>query len=78
MIKPLSAFSTEPDWNTMGMDMDMNLDIGMGGGIDATFEMPHTGFGMQNEPSGGDFFTQELLALGLGEPLPPQDMMDEL
>lgn len=78
MIKPLSAFSTEPDWNTVGMDMDISLDMGMGGGIDAAFEMPQAGFGMQNDPSGEEFFSQELLALGLGEPLPPQDMMDEL
>ena len=80
-IKPLSSFSTEPDWNTLGMDMDITLDIGMGGGLDSTFDMPQAGFEMQNEPmmsAGGAFFSQELLALGLQEQLPPQDMMDAL
>lgn len=79
-IQPLSAFNTEPDWNAIAMDMDISLDIGISGGMDSTFDIPQAGFGLQNEPlmSSGDFFSQELLALGLQEPLPPQDMMDEL
>lgn len=60
------------------MDMDISLDIGMGGGIDSAYDITQ-GFGLQNGTMHEDpFFSQELLALGLQEPLPPQDMMDDL
>jgi hypothetical protein len=62
------------------MEMDMNLDIGDAGIMDPSFDVSQAGFGLKREASipMGDFFSQELLALGLQEPLPPPDMMDEL
>ena len=67
----------EPDWNTLGMNYGYADDPVFAPGID----MPQSGYGFQDlDPSMnvGDFFSQELLSLGLQEPLPPQDMMDEL
>lgn len=57
--------------------MDMNLDDQ--DFMDPAFDMPQFAMPAEN-PSilAGDFYSQELLALGLEEPLPPQDMMDEL
>lgn len=78
-FEPLATFNTEPDWNAMNLDVNMRMDSGdsgMGNGLDMTpdiFEMPKDPI----NPN-GDFFSQELLALGLQEPLPPQDVMDEL
>jgi len=65
------------DWDTLGMDM--NLDLDEGDLLDSCFDVPQ--FNVQPETASvlaGDFFSQELLGLGLQEPLPPQDMMDEL
>ena len=69
----------EADWNTLGMDM--NLDMDDGGILDSAFDIQQSDFGLP--PLGpslptGDLYSQELLGLGLQEPLPPQDMMDEL
>jgi hypothetical protein len=70
----------EADWNTLGMDM--NLDIDDADLLDPSFQIPQ--FGMESSGplpmQSGDYFTQsqDLLALGLQEPLPPQEMMDEL
>lgn len=63
------------------MDMDMNIDMGDDGLLDGTFNLNAGGFDFS--PPGpsipmGDLFSQELLELGLQEPLPPQEMMDEL
>lgn len=65
----------ETDWDALGMDMNLDdPDF-----IDPAFDMPQFTMPVEN-PSilAGDFFSHELLALGLEEPLPPQDMMDEL
>jgi len=71
------------DWHTLGMEM--NLEIDNSDLLDPSFQVPQIPqFGMESSapppvPS-EDYFTQsqDLLALGLQEPLPPQDMMDEL
>jgi len=74
--------SVEADWNTLGMDMemDMNIDLDDPTLLDPGFDMPSTGFGVPDmEPSpANNLYSQELLQLGLDEPLPPQDMIDEL
>jgi hypothetical protein len=72
-----SGSNIEPDWNTLGMNYGYADDPLFTPGM----EMPQSGYNFQ-EPgpstATGDFFSQELLSLGLQEPLPPQDMMDEL
>lgn len=62
------------------MDMDMNIDLDDPTLLGSGFEMPSTGFGApEPEPSpANNYLSQELLQLGLDEPLPPQDMIDEL
>lgn len=75
--------SMEADWNTLGMDMDMDMNIDLDDPtlLDPVFDVPTTGFGLPNTelPPANDYnYSQELLALGLDEPLPPQDMIDEL
>jgi hypothetical protein len=64
-----SGSNMEPDWNTLGMNYEYADEPLFTPGM----EMPQSGYDFQ-EPG----FSQELLSLGLQEPLPPQDMMDEL
>jgi len=78
-IEPLSHFNTEPDWNAMNLDMDLNM-MNATSGVDNTFDASNDMFGLPKDPinPSGDYFSTELLALGLQEPLPGQDVMDEL
>lgn len=67
----------EPDWD--GFGMDMNIDFDDAGLADQMFDIPQYqmlegNISYQSEP----IFSQEILGLGLQEPLPPQDMMDDL
>ena len=55
----------------------MNVDLGDGGLQDSSYDFSGLGNGGSSIPNDG-LFSQELLALGLEEPLPPQDMIDEL
>jgi hypothetical protein len=69
----------EADWNGLGMDMNLDLDLDDDGLLDPAFDIsqPALGFSAQSIPA--DFFgSYELIGLGLQEPLPPQDMVDEL
>lgn len=86
------GLGAENNWDEFGMDMDM--DINMNVGIDDTglgdqmFDLGMSQFQMASEnayyPKGVLFtqpeplFSQELLGLGIQEPLPPQELMDEL
>lgn len=69
--------SLEPEWDIIPDDMDMAL--GNGGILDESLNMQHSEFGY-NAPSVpvADHFSQELISLGLDEPLPPQDVIDDL
>jgi hypothetical protein len=61
--------------------MDMNMDMGTGGILDESFDIPLSAFDFQPAAPSmpeGDFFSQELISLGLQEPLPPNQMVDEL
>ncbi|KAF8847788.1 hypothetical protein BDZ45DRAFT_698912 [Acephala macrosclerotiorum] len=76
-----TSISIEANWNDLTMDMDMNIDMGDDSLLDGTFNLNPGGFDFP--PPGpsipmGDLFSHELLELGLNEPLPPQEMMDEL
>lgn len=69
----VNTASVEADWNSLGMDLDEQL-------LDPAFDISQPGFGLDAAPSMqiGDFRSFELISLGLQEPLPPQDMIDEL
>ena len=59
----------------------MNTKIGDESVMDASFERAQADFSFQTpDPSllGGDFFSHEVISLGLEEPLPPEDMIEEL
>lgn len=61
--------------------MDMNMEMGNTGMLDESFNVPLSAFDYQPAPNAlpeGDFFSQELISLGLSEPLPPQEMIDNL
>lgn len=76
VIQPLSHFDTEPDWNAMNLDLDLNMNMGAG---EMAFDSTADLFSIQDPINpAGDFFSTELIALGLQEPLPAQDVMDEL
>lgn len=66
--------SMEPDWNNF--PMDMNVDFENDALMD--FPMPETAFTYQPEMPTGDFFSQEVISLGLEEPLPPEEMIRDL
>jgi hypothetical protein len=58
--------------------MNLDLDDGL---LDPSTDISTPGFDLSAPAPtmlGGDFGSCELIALGLQEPLPPQDMMDEL
>jgi hypothetical protein len=49
--------------------------------MDASFDITQEDFGFRGTgPSllGGDFFSHEVISLGLQEPLPSEDMMQDL
>lgn len=68
--------NVNPDWSAMNIDMDMNFtDAGL----------PDLGFDLMNENMGAgssvpvdNVFSQEILSLGLQEPLPAESLMDDL
>ena len=71
----------ELDWTGIGMDMDMDLDLEDDGLLDPSFDIsqPGLGFSVPAPAMPTDYFgSHELIGLGLQEPLPPQDVMDEL
>ena len=57
--------------------MDMgNIDM-----LEDPYDVPLSSFDYQPMPNvlqDGNFFSEELISLGLSEPLPPQEMMDDL
>lgn len=79
----------EMDWGAMDMNMNMNLDMDMNMDMNFTNEgLQDLGFDIMNGNLGtassvptvpiGDFFSQEIISLGLQEPLPPESLMDDL
>lgn len=68
------------DW-TIGMDMNLDLDLDDDGLLDPSFDISQPGldFSVPAPAMPTDYFgNYELMALGLQEPLPPQDVMDDL
>ena len=62
--------STEPDWNTLSLDMHVDFEDDAFMGTD--FNLPSAQL-----PAEG-FYTQEMVNLGLEEALPPDEMVEEL
>ncbi|CZS93123.1 uncharacterized protein RAG0_03541 [Rhynchosporium agropyri] len=86
-----ASTSIEADWNTLGMDlnmemaleidMDINTDLNNPTMLNPGYDMPSTGYNIPYaEPlaENNQNYPQELLELGLEEPLPPQEMIDDL
>jgi Fungal Zn(2)-Cys(6) binuclear cluster domain len=70
----------EADWN-IGMDMNLDLDLDNDRLLDPSFDIsqPGLGFSVPAATIPMDYFgSYELIGLGLQEPLPPQEVMDEL
>ena len=73
----------ETDWDSLGMDMSLDLDLDNNGLLEPSFDISQQGLGFSAPAPAptmhNDYFgSYELIALGLQEPLPPQEMMDEL
>ncbi|ESZ92849.1 fungal specific transcription factor domain-containing protein [Sclerotinia borealis F-4128] len=68
--------NADPDWGAMNIDLDMNFaDEGLQDlGFDIMNGNPEAGSSVPT----GDFFSQEVISLGLQEPLPPESLMDDL
>jgi hypothetical protein len=69
------------DWNSIGMSMNLDPELDDDGLLDPSFDIsqPGLGFSAPAPTMPTDYFgSYELIGLGLQEPLPPQDMMDEL
>jgi hypothetical protein len=82
-------FSIQPDWNSFPLDMnnvDINMDMDFGGDdvviddvlLNSNFAMPQADFAFVGDMPDSGFFSQEVISLGLQEPLPPDDMVEEL
>ncbi|KAI9641400.1 hypothetical protein NHQ30_010202 [Ciborinia camelliae] len=68
--------NADPDWGAMNIDMDMNFtDEGL---QDLGFDILDGNLGTGSSLPIGDFFSQEVISLGLQEPLPPESLMDDL
>ena len=66
----LADINTGGEWDTLGVDM--NVDFDGNERIDPVFDMLTLGF-ESNSTIPEEYQSQELLALGLTEPLPPDD-----
>lgn len=71
---PTNHPNGEPNWNDLTIDMKNLVD---GVALDGSFDVPGYGFPTDGALDGA-FLSQELISLGVEEPLPPDDMMDEL
>lgn len=61
--------------------MDMSMDMGDAPLLEETFDIPLSGFDYQPAAAPlpeGNFFSQALISLGLQEPLPPNQMINDL
>ncbi|CAD6444977.1 262de15b-b350-4c43-8cdc-7ee8756edd8a [Sclerotinia trifoliorum] len=68
--------NVDPDWSAMNMDMDLNFtDARL---QDLGFDLMNGNMGAGSSVPVGNFFSQEILSLGLQEPLPPESVMDDL
>ncbi|KAG4025268.1 hypothetical protein MFRU_062g00210 [Monilinia fructicola] len=68
--------NTDPDWGAMNIDMNMNFaDEGLQG---LGFDIMNGNLGSVSSVPVGDYFSQEVISLGLQEPLPPESLMDDL
>ncbi|KAB8291561.1 hypothetical protein EYC80_006362 [Monilinia laxa] len=68
--------STDPDWGAMNIEMNMSFaDDGLQG---LGFDMMNGNLGAVSSVPAGDYFSQEVISLGLQEPLPSESLMDDL
>jgi hypothetical protein len=67
----VAEVAIETDWDAI--EMEMNLDMDDPDLLDQCFDIPQLGMDAGMSSLGPEFFSQELLGLGLQEPLPPQE-----
>ncbi|TGO07359.1 hypothetical protein BTUL_0288g00080 [Botrytis tulipae] len=68
--------NADPHWTAMNMDMDMNFtDEGI---QNIGYNILSGNVGAEPSVPIGDYFSQDVISLGLQEPLPPDNLMDEL
>jgi len=61
--------------------MDMNMSMNMDFGSDAFMDLPHPAQDLtfqDDQVPTGNLFSQDMVALGLDEALPPDEMIEEL
>ena len=80
---PNNSPNKEPDWNDfpISMDMDINMGMNMDFGNDAFMDLPNPvqDFAFQvDQIQSENIYSQEMVALGLEEALPPDEMIEEL
>lgn len=75
------GFSVEADWNDLSVDMNLKnveMEIDFNDVQLPDYPLPEPSYNFLDPIPGGDFFSQEVISLGLQEPLPPDDMIDNL
>lgn len=65
-----------PDWSAMNVDMELNFTSE--GIQNIGYDILSGNVGAGSSVPAGDYFSQEVISLGLQEPLPPDNLMDEL
>lgn len=74
---PIAKTLDEMDFSAMPVDFDAAFTMDNGSALDVQ-NIPSTS---ANDPADlpcGDFFSQEVISLGLEEPLPPEEITDAL
>ncbi|KAK6595740.1 binuclear zinc transcription factor [Botrytis cinerea] len=65
-----------PEWSATNMDMELNFtNEGM---QNIGYDILSGNVGTGSSVPAGDYFSQDVISLGLQEPLPPDNLMDEL
>lgn len=68
--------NANPDWGAININMDVDFtDEGL---QNLEFDIMNGNLGAGSSVPIGDFFSQEVISLGLQEPLPPDSLMDDL
>lgn len=77
-----SAPNIETDWNFMAKDLDLDMGLDMGDAVlNTSYHAEQFEYRPQPTPPAAPVeapLSQELISLGLDEPLPPAYIMDEL
>jgi len=70
------AQDAETGWNSF--PLDMHVDFQDETFMDQSFGIPNSVYSLESGMPSSDFSTQEVISLGLQEPLPPDEMVNDL